>query len=203
MNIKKIFNKPSGFTLVELMVVVGIIGILAAVAIPNFRKYQARSKTAEATLNLAQLYTSEATMKLNFNSYLTCVFVIGVAPVPKGYYVVGFSNAVNVIKTGVGVGPSNMITPIANCEASATPQVVNVGTNNVSSSTDSFTVPTVYMSVSGSVVADTDMTDTSIDANTSSTLFTAEAVGSVSSSTSFDKWTINEAKQIKQIQRGF
>ena len=52
----KSFLKPlgrqSGFTLVELMVVVAIIGLLSAVAIPNFKKYQAKSKISEAKLQL-------------------------------------------------------------------------------------------------------------------------------------------------------
>jgi len=47
-----------GFTLVELMIVVAIIGILAAVAIPAFMKYIRRSKTSEATMNLRKLFDS-------------------------------------------------------------------------------------------------------------------------------------------------
>ncbi len=56
----KSFKRQSGFTLVELMVVVAIIGLLSAVAIPNFQKYQARTKTTEGKLQLAAIYAAEA-----------------------------------------------------------------------------------------------------------------------------------------------
>jgi type IV pilus assembly protein PilA len=51
-------SKKEGFTLIELMIVVAIIGILAAVAIPAFMKYIRRSKTTEAAMNVRKLFDS-------------------------------------------------------------------------------------------------------------------------------------------------
>ena len=52
-------QSQKGFTLIELMIVVAIIGILAAIAIPNFILYQLKSQQAEGRTNLAGVKTSQ------------------------------------------------------------------------------------------------------------------------------------------------
>lgn len=52
--------KRSAFTLIELMIVVAIIGILAAIALPAFVAYVRRAKTSEATTNLKSMFTGAA-----------------------------------------------------------------------------------------------------------------------------------------------
>jgi type IV pilus assembly protein PilA len=52
-----------GFTLIELMIVVAIIGILAAIAIPNFVRFQARARQSEVSTNLKSLFTGLRTQQ--------------------------------------------------------------------------------------------------------------------------------------------
>jgi type IV pilus assembly protein PilA len=66
---KRLDDKDSGFTLIELMIVVAIIGILAAIAIPNFLKFQAKSRQSEAKTNLKGIYTVETAYKGEFGYY--------------------------------------------------------------------------------------------------------------------------------------
>jgi type IV pilus assembly protein PilA len=63
-------QRRSGFTLFELMIVVAIICILAIFAIPNYLRFQMRSKTAEVKTNLAAIRTSEEAYFSEFGLYL-------------------------------------------------------------------------------------------------------------------------------------
>lgn len=66
----KIKNRK-GFTLIELMIVVAIIGILAAIAIPNFLRFQLKAKSSEGKTNLAAIRTAEQSYYSEFGEYVS------------------------------------------------------------------------------------------------------------------------------------
>ncbi len=76
---KKIMaNKSeSGFSLVELMIVVGIIGVLATLALPRFKQFQAKAKMGEAKNILSHLYTLEQSYALDKNEFIAITATVG------------------------------------------------------------------------------------------------------------------------------
>src|SRR6266849_3942990 len=69
-----------GFTLIELMIVVAIIGILATIAIPNFLTYQAKAKQSEAKIGLGGIFTTAISYFGENNTFVATPTQLGYKP---------------------------------------------------------------------------------------------------------------------------
>ncbi len=93
-----------GFTLIELMIVVAIIGILAAIAIPNFMTYQAKARQSEAKVNLGGIFTTATSYFAENNTFSTATGdALGYKPAGNSKYSLYYG----------GTAAANTITPSA------------------------------------------------------------------------------------------
>jgi len=98
-------NQDGGFTLIELMIVVGIIGILVAIAAPNFSRYQSKARQSEAKIALAAIYGAEKSFYAEYASYVSSMDAIGYVPEgQRRFYLVGWAASHGSTITGYSGG---------------------------------------------------------------------------------------------------
>lgn len=110
----KAHKSNKGFTLIELMIVVVIIGILAALAIPRFMRSTTKAKQSEAKQLLKQIYTMQHAYRQEFDSY--CLNgITASAAAPNTFAQIGVEIQTTARYTYVMVSAANTFT----CTATA------------------------------------------------------------------------------------
>lgn len=102
--LNRLLKKKGGFTLIELMIVVAIIGILAAIAIPNFIRFQAKSKQSEAKTNLKAIFTAQKAYFGEKDKYVSDFKVVGFDPEPGNRFSYGINGACNAAHDATPTG---------------------------------------------------------------------------------------------------
>ena len=105
-------NKTKGFTLIELMIAVAIIGILVAVALPSYRNSVLRSNRADAHLSLARIATLQEQFFFRNNQY-TGDFADIVNGVTSGQPIDSDEDNYSLVVTATGGGTGWTVTATA------------------------------------------------------------------------------------------
>lgn len=79
-----------GFTLIELMISLCIIGMLATIAIPNFLNFRARAMQSEVKANLGAVHRAEIAYQAEHNTYTDCLEELSWRPSGNPRYIYGF-----------------------------------------------------------------------------------------------------------------
>jgi type IV pilus assembly protein PilA len=187
----RILKSQAGFSLVELMVVVAIIGILATIAIPNFQRFQAKARQSEARNNLSAYYSANKATYSEWNVYMGNFTAIGFRPEGRlGYRIEAVNRA--AAPTGFPAGLDE-VTCITTNEATAT-DCDNLGQDGLAWNTawTENAVGSVVPALSAAICVEA----------TAAATFTTCATGQHTGAATLDSWSITQQKVVTNVQNG-
>ncbi len=196
----RILKSQEGFTLVELMIVVAIIGILSAIAVPNYQKFQARARQSEVKMSLTGLYTAEKSYSVEAATFSGCLpgigFSLNTGAGTIRYYSVGFSDISGSNCGPTGAGKCSALYPPGNTAGADCDTGVKEGEglgyyNLNAKISSSFTGATELQGGSK-------LTGTKLEQSN----FVAAGYGNITTDKKTDLWSIDQDKTLKNVVTG-
>lgn len=193
----------SGFTIVEILIVLAIVGIMTAIAIPNYQRYQAKIRQGEAKILLANLYTTELAFAAESFTFTACLFNIGFVPqVNSMNYTIGF-RASKAAATVCGPRGDLSCARYWIAGDGATSGGTACGLAPASGNRPAQTVAYLYTATTSFNPSLAVATEAQLaNGPLSQTVFSASAVGSISGSPNYDVWTIDQNKMLINTASG-
>ena len=174
------------FSMIELMVVVAIIGVLAAIGIPEYSKFQAKARQSEAKLSLAALFTAEESFRQHWNSFSVDLVNVGFSVQGSRLrYATGFQAGAGCTNYSMALG--------APTESTTSDYTWTDGTAvNTSGATWALGVQTKPTTASLTTCTDTTFTGTAYGTPTTSGIDPGATAG--------DTWLIDQNKKLQNSQ---
>lgn len=183
---KRFLWSKLGFSLVELMIVVAIIGVLATIGVPTFRTMVQKAKKSEAKVALGALYTSETAFFSEYGAYGNLLDKVG-------FELDGQANQ--------RVYSAGFFTTNCNTNPSTAPLGSTTQGSSLSSAFPAYYAGSVYRVLSKQ--ATTDTACATFNVTSDGQAFIAGAAGAISNkTTSPDVWRINNNRLLQNIQDG-